>query len=204
MRFLLTSLILCLLCSCSLKTTRNLVEANTSSTNTITNPYFSNPNTDYIYKSKIDVYGNHFGGILIIKKLSEDTHRVVFTTEFGSTLFDFEFQKDAFKSYFIVDALNKPILINTLKRDFKILLNETLVVQQEYSSNTETVYKTRDGKRFNFYAFSKENKSLKKIVNTSSTKEKITFIFEDIKNASAHYITIKHHTIKLSLALQKL
>lgn len=67
MRFLLTSLILCLLCSCSLKTTRNLVEANTSSTNIITNPYFSNPNKDYVYKSKIDVYGNHFGGILIIK-----------------------------------------------------------------------------------------------------------------------------------------
>jgi hypothetical protein len=192
------------MCGCSLKTTRNLVETKSSLTKTISNTYFSDQNKDYVYKSKIDVYGKHFGGILIIKKTAKNTHRVVFTTEFGSTLFDFEFKENDFKSHFIVSALNKPIIVNTLKKDFNILLKETLLVQQEFTSNSSIFYKTKDENRFNFYVFSKEKPYLKKIVHTSATKEKITFTFEDIIDDSAHHIAINHHTIKLSLALQKL
>src|SRR6218665_2669598 len=54
----------------------------------ISPPYFSDSNVDYVYKSNISVYGNELSGIFIIKKITENTHRVVFTTEFGNKLLD--------------------------------------------------------------------------------------------------------------------
>ena len=59
--------------------------------NTIYNvPYFANPEIDYAYKANISVYGNDLSGIFIAKKINATTHRVVFTTEFGNKLLDFE------------------------------------------------------------------------------------------------------------------
>ena len=81
-RFLVISFVLILCNSCALKTTEGLRSAPITKTE-ITNPYFSSSAIDYIYKAKIDIYGKYFGGILIIKKVTDDMHRVVFTTEFG-------------------------------------------------------------------------------------------------------------------------
>ena len=80
--------------------------------------------TDYVYKAKIDVYGRYFGGILILKKVDENSHRVVFTTEFGSKIFDFLYEGDTFTKNFMIDDLDKKIIVNTLRKDFKILISE--------------------------------------------------------------------------------
>ena len=65
-------------------------------------PYFSNSETDYVYKANITVYGNELSGIFIVKKINETTHRAVFTTEFGNKLLDFEVSDTNFKINFIV------------------------------------------------------------------------------------------------------
>ncbi len=67
MRYLPISILFLLITSCSLQTTKNLIAKEVSQI-VVENPYFSNIDTDYIYKAKIDVYGKNFGGILIIKK----------------------------------------------------------------------------------------------------------------------------------------
>ena len=91
MRFFLTSFFLLLvLSSCSLKTTEGLRETPKTQSE-IENPYFSDSSKDYVYKAKIDIYGKYFGGILILKKVGDRSHRVVFTTEFGNKIFDFLF-----------------------------------------------------------------------------------------------------------------
>lgn len=56
----------------------------------VQNNYFSNPETDYVYKANIEVYGNNIGGIFIAKPINDTLHRVVFTTDFGNKLMDFE------------------------------------------------------------------------------------------------------------------
>ncbi len=55
----------------------------------VENLYFSSKE-DYVYKCQMDIYKNNVSGILIIKKISESTHRVVMTSDFGNKMIDFE------------------------------------------------------------------------------------------------------------------
>ena len=198
-----------LLISCSLKTTEGLRQVNVNKTD-VENPYFSNTEIDYVYKAKIDVYNKNFGGILIIKKIGFDSHRVVFTTEFGSKILDFQFDGDNFKKKFVVKDLDRKIFISILRDDFKLLISESIPVMAAYESESQKIYKTKKDKRFNFYMLNKGSGKLEKIVSTSKTKEKveINFISTEAQPAGgqeniADSISIKHNNIKLTIDLEK-
>lgn len=202
-RFLVISLLACsILVSCSLKTTEGLRQVHFNRSD-VENPYFSNSEIDYVYKAKIAVYGKNFGGILIIKKTGPESHRVVFTTEFGSKLFDFQFEGNTFTKNFVVEDLDKKFIINILKDDFKLLVNESATVLAVYESNNQRVYKTESDERFNFYFLEDKYEKLEKIVNTSKTKEKVEIDFTSSEENIADIITIKHKNIKLTIDLEK-
>ncbi len=202
-RFLAISfLAILLLVSCSLKTTEGLRQVHFNKTN-VENPYFSNPEIDYVYKSKIEVYNKNFGGILIIKKTGSESHRVVFTTEFGSKLFDFQFEDDTFTKNFVVEELDKKFIINILKDDFKLLVNEKTKILEVYESENQRIYKTHNDERFNFYFINAGTGQLQKIVNTSKTKEKMEIDFTSSDGKIADTIAIKHSNIKLTIDLEK-
>ena len=201
MRFLLISIFLLSLTSCKLLTTNGLTATPVSSPN-YTNLYFSDTNIDYVYKSKIEVYGKHFGGIIVIKKINLAHHRVVFTTEFGSKIFDFEFNKETFKVNFILEDLNKKILVNTLKNDFKLLLQENNSIEKKYMNAKYTVYQSQNKRRYNFYFINNENNKLEKLVNTSKTQEKVIVRYDSTQKNRANKILIKHQNIKLKIDLK--
>lgn len=188
--------------SCSLKTTEGLRQVHFNKAE-VENPYFSNTEIDYVYKAKIEVYGKNFGGILIIKKISPENHRVVFTTEFGSKLFDFQFEGDTFTKHFVVEDLDKEFIVNILKDDFKLLVNESAKVLAVYESKNQRIYKTQSDERLNFYFLEDKSEKLKKIVNTSKTKEKVEIDFSSSEENIADIIAIKHNNIKLTIDLEK-
>ena len=114
MRYLPISIfILTLILSCSLPLTKGLLEI-TPENKHVVNRYFSNTKMDYIYKTKFQILEHTFGGILIVKKIGEDYHRVVLTTEFGNKIFDFDFKENDFKVNYILDDLNKNFINNLL------------------------------------------------------------------------------------------
>lgn len=200
-RFLAISVVF-LSTSCSLRTTEGLRQI-TSVHNEITNPYFANLELDYVYKAKIEVYKKNFGGILIIKKTSPESHRIVMTTEFGSKLLDFEYNGDTFTKNFVVDDLDRKFILNVLQEDFKLLLIENATVVTAYESETNRVYKAKNGKRFDFYFFGKSSEKLERIVNTTKSKEKVEVDFTSSDGKVAEEITIKHNNIKLRIDLEK-
>lgn len=202
-RFLAISLVaVFVLASCSLKTTEGLRQVPFSKIE-VENPYFSNTEMDYVYKAKIDFYKKNFGGILIIKKIGFQNHRVVFTTEFGSKLFDFQFEGDTFTKHFMIEDLDKKFVVNILKDDFKLLVNEKAKVLEVYESKEKRIYKTQSEDRFNFYFLDNKDGALQKIVNTSKTKEKVVIDFTVSGENVAETIAIKHKNIKLTIALEK-
>jgi hypothetical protein len=187
--------------SCSLKTTEGLRSVSLEKTE-VFNPYFSNSATDYVYKAKINIYGRYFGGIFIVKKLRPDTHRVVFTTEFGSKIFDFLYEDDTFTKNFVIDELNKKFIVNTLRNDFEILISERAEVIEQFASEDNSVFRTEANNRFNFYFFDTSGNSLERIVNSSKRKEKVEIVFSsDVKN-EAQSIKINHANIKLFIDLE--
>jgi hypothetical protein len=212
MRFLLISLLTVLLCtSCALKTTEGLRETALVK-EVLVNPYFSQSSVDYVYKAKIDVYGKYFGGILIVKKTAADAHRVVFTTEFGSKIFDFLYEGDTFTKNFVLPDLDKKIIVNTLRDDFKLLISENIPVVKQFVSEDHKVYKSEMLGRYNFYFFDASEENLEKLVHTSKYKEKVTITFEPQEGKPedseekliAEKITIKHSNINVKIDLEYL
>lgn len=162
-------------------------------------PYFSNSETDYVYKANITVYGNELGGIFIAKKINESTHRVVFTTEFGNKLLDFEVSENDFKVNSIVEELDKKILINTLRDDFRLLFRKQYQIKEQFENSSSKVYQSLDGKRYNYIFISKADGKLLKLLHTSKRKEKINLIFTSENNMFADKIIIEHKNIKLRI-----
>ncbi|MGO4772821.1 hypothetical protein ACEN2I_14260 [Flavobacterium sp. W22_SRS_FK3] len=164
-------------------------------------PYFSDSKADYIYKTNITVYGHEMSGIFIAKKINDTTHRVVFTTEFGNKLLDFEISETSFKVNSIVSELDKKILINTLKEDFRLLLKKEYLIQEQFEHESDDIYKSEDGKRDNYIFFSKKEHQLEKIIRSSKTKEKITITFTSENDIFAEKVVILHQNIKLKIEL---
>ncbi len=128
-------------------------------------PYFKDSKTDYVYKTNISVYGHDLTGIFIAKKINDTTHRVVFTTEFGNKLLDFEISEKNFKVNSIVSELDRKILVNTLKEDFRLLLKKEYQIQEQFENESNNIYKSADGKRDNYLFISKKDRKLEKVIN---------------------------------------
>jgi len=203
MKFLQISILLLSLTSCTLATTKNLVSSPVVNTH-FDNPYFSDSNQDYVYKGKIDVYGNYFGGIFIVKKIGRLHHRIVLTTELGNKIFDFELQNDSYKVNYILEELDRKIIINTLKRDFQLLVKEHTIVKKKYKNDPYIIYQSQHKKQLNFYFINKDTGKLEKLVNTSKRKEKTIVNFESINKKLAQRIVIEHKNIKLKIELKYL
>lgn len=170
-------------------------------TTTFEVPYFTDPKMDYVYKANISVYGNELSGIFIAKKINDTTHRVVFTTEFGNSLMDFEISETDFKVNSIMEELDRKILINTLVSDFRLLLRSHYGIKNQFENTQNKVYLTEDNKMHNYLFVSKSENSLSKIVHASKRKEKINLFFTSENNIFASKIIIQHYNIKLKIEL---
>ncbi|MFD2602213.1 hypothetical protein [Flavobacterium suzhouense] len=201
-RFLILFLLIssCLLTSCAVQTVKGLEEKTPQAT-TYTTTYFSNPETDYVYKAHISVYGKDFGGIFIAKKINDTLYRAAFTTEFGNKLFDFEITDNSFKVNYILEELDKGIIVNTLKRDFTLLLKANHSISAQYENENNIVYKSADKGRYNYLFTDKASGMLSKIVNATKSKEKIVIKFSEENNILARKIVIDHKNIRLKISL---
>ncbi|TYB78595.1 hypothetical protein [Bizionia myxarmorum] len=200
MRYLIISCLL-LVVSCASYTKKQQLENQISTEKIIKNPYFSDKNQDYVYKASIEVYSKIFGGLLIIKKIDKGNHRVVFTSEMGKKLFDFSITETNFKVNYILDELNKKLLINLLKTDFKALVQEETAILKSFSKENSQVFQTLILDKKHYYYASNQ---LDKIIRTGHRKEKVEFLFSDINNNIAKSIIIAHSNIKLQITLKSI
>src|SRR5690349_17116324 len=75
------------------------------------------------FTTSIDVVGKHMSGLLFIKRMDNGSSRIVFTNEVGVKFFDFEFTSSGqFNAIDVIPQLDKRAVINTLRKDFELLL----------------------------------------------------------------------------------
>ncbi len=166
----------------------------------VENLYFSS-NEDYVYKCQMEVYGNDISGILIVKKISETSHRVVMTSDFGNKMIDFEISEDDFKLNYVLADLDKKMVINFLKNDFRELLRRKYPVAESFENEKSNIVRSEWGKKNYYLSFNKENSLLTNIVYTQNKKEKINFTFEAKKPTFAETIHLEHEDFKIDIKL---
>ncbi len=199
MRFLISSLILLLIGCGSYPAKMGYTEVDSIAL-TVSNPYFSDTNTDYVYKAKIKVFNNYLGGILIIKKTTPAAHRIVFTTELGNTIFDFSIIDNEFKVNRVLKEMDRKILLNILEKDFKSLLHEQAQITKNYNNGHSTISAATIYGKPHFYTF--KETQLERITRVGGQKEKVVFLFSEISNNIAKHIQINHKNLRFQIELK--
>lgn len=102
----------------------------------------------------------HLSGLLFFKTLPDATTRVVFQNEMGLTYFDFGWNnRDSFRVNKIIDQMNKPALIRTLKKDFEIILAKNLAWKSQRLFKDKTgnkVCRVNSDNGFAYYVFDQQ------------------------------------------------
>ncbi|UYW00989.1 DUF3261 domain-containing protein [Flavobacterium agricola] len=197
-RFLTFSALLFLLFSCkSYQPVTNLQPK----TQMVYNPYFANAEQDYVYSATISAYKHQVSGLLVVKALPNDQHRVVLTTEFGNTLLDITVFKGGYNKNYAMPDLDKKIILNILSHDLFIMLNTTWQTQAQQIAVEEEVFKATI-KNKNYFLF-KKNEALERIVY-AKRKKKVAVHFTTDSYQQATSVQLKHYNFDIEIQLQKL
>lgn len=157
---------------------------------TLVLPYFNETGFEYLYSGKIEAYGNSLNGILIVKKISETQKRVALLSDFGNTLMDFKIENGEVEVNYILEDLNKKIIVKKLKKYFELLVNSEYQVEAIYKKEGENIYTSKfQSKRVKLH----ENASsaIQQVKQVSRLKEKVEieyFSTSDIAD-SIHFIS---------------
>ena len=100
---------------------------------------FNQTDSTCLYHSLLDAYKFHLSGILALKKVGEG-YRIIFSTETGSTIFDFSISHGKCQSNYILKSAKNPLFIGLVKSDLLDLVQQyrkkkryEKFVKEEYS-----------------------------------------------------------------------
>lgn len=212
---LFVSILCCGLMACSPKLYRDLKPR----TEAAGPAYFSDPE-----KFRVDfdrelyscqVYGKtplgkrfNLSGLLFFKQLEDGSVRVVFQNQMGVSFFDFGWDTaNVFTVYQVMDQMNKPALIKTLKKDFELLLYKNLKLPATgvYYNGLGRDYVRYEMERgFVYYIF--EQGDVVQIENADDKRKVVVMALEQAKgmNTLAEKLHIKHLRANFSIDLTKI
>jgi len=202
MRYLLFSAacITCFCCSSDYRYMRS-IQANANCIATLSPRQL---NTSW-YHAGVDVLGNHISGLLFIKNMPDSSIRVVFTSEAGVTFFDFGFVDGNFKVHNIIGQLNKKPVIQTLRKDFELVLGLPFksASLQSWTMNDEVFYGVKQKKETAYFITTKDCASLRRLELGSSRKRKVTVLISGQSYPSPEKIELTHHTFNMKINLSR-
>jgi hypothetical protein len=155
------------------------------------------------YHASVDVVGNHISGLLLIKNMPDSSYRVVFTNEAGVTFFDFGFSRNgSFKVHNIIKQLDKGPVIQTLRKDFELILGLSFhgKAYQAWALDEDIFYGVSQKKETAYFITSKDCASLRRLELGSRRKRKVS-----VQLTGGYPLPTKielvHHTFNMQIKL---
>lgn len=203
MRYLLLSSCLLVLggCSSSYKQLQQ-IEGDASCLHKF-RPHF----TTVVYTTQVNIVGNYLSGLLVIKTMPDSSTRIVFTSEMGLSLFDFEFSaNDDFKVHYIIKKMNRDAVIKTLRQDFEMVLMRRLDMQTAriFKYDQRIYYSFPQKKGSNYYITDFNCDTLIGIEKGSQRKAIVKLVMQDYKEGIPDTIGISHTKFHFTIGLKRL
>lgn len=163
-------------------------------------PVFKHTFKAILFKTSL-AYGDklQMSGLLVLKQLKPNNYRTVFMTQFGLTLFDFEFGEQGFIIHKALEQLNRPIFLKLIQQDMELLLSRNIIGQtaQLYKKSKETqVLKVVESGTPLFFVQEKEQR-LKSVYKG----KKISIQYDKYRLGLPRKVNIQHHGLPLKLDL---
>lgn len=163
--------------------------------------------TTALYTTHVNIVGNYLTGLLVIKTMPDSSTRLVFTSEMGLSLFDFEFKSDGdFKVYHIIKKMDRKAVIKTLRQDFELVLIKGLNMQtaQIFRNNDRIYYSFPQEKGSKYYITGPECQELIGIEKASKRKPVVRVVMKDYLNGIPDTIGISHTNFQFTIGLKRL
>ena len=161
-----------------------------------------------LYKTSVDIVGNHISGILLFKKMTDSSIRVVFSNESGLTFFDFGFLPDEqFVVYQITPKMNKKAVIGTLRKDLDLILFRSMNGNQTYIlSDSPLVYHAfPQSKGINYYITNLNCSRLLKMQRASDKKPVMeAYLNTEAGFSSPDSISLRHLNFDFTITMKKI
>lgn len=143
------------------------------------------------FNATIDILKNHLTGLIIVKQTDSITKHIVFVTELGMKMFDFELKNNEIKTSYVFEPLNKPKLIDVLKTNFKsmLLLSEFGTNDCNYETVNDVFYVSRNKKNKQFFTVSK-TKGLT-LKETFYKRKRVSRVIYNFDSTTGNYTHIK-------------
>jgi hypothetical protein len=208
---ILISLFVVLFSGCHFSVCHSYKKAKTDEIKRHFGSYFSDSDSSYLYMSEIRFMKNYYSGLTVIKKQNDSISRVVFMTEMGIKVFDFEIQnplnnKDFYKVFYIMEPISKKVIQKTLTNDIGLLLQNAGEFDKNYyiSKNNLTVVKIKSHGRHFLYFFEKSKEYFKGIDVHSPCHKKSEVSFYGLPGLPPDSINIHHFGMKLNYTFRRI
>ncbi|MBK7098411.1 MAG: hypothetical protein IPH58_08725 [Sphingobacteriales bacterium] len=163
-----------------------------------------------LYRTTVNVAGNHLSGILLIKEMPDSSTRLVFANEAGFKFFDFEFSKTGdFRVYSIIKKMDKKSVRKTLKKDFQlILMNKPVSYLKQYKfkgkKEDEVYFAYNEGKDYYYYITNNDCTSFVRLERGSITKKVTAAFMQFQKDGLPESIDIQHKNFNFEISLKRI
>ncbi|MFY9310722.1 MAG: hypothetical protein WAQ28_16875 [Bacteroidia bacterium] len=155
-----------------------------------------NADSSRLYKAGISLYSKYYSGLILLKQTDATTSHLVFVTELGMKMFDFQIRDNEMKLIYVFEPLNKPELLNLLENDMKLiclqhLLNKEVDVYEKAGENSR-IYKLQNKKQRHFYVTDAPSRTVSRVLVKGSMRVKENVEYSYDSNGNASHIKLKH------------
>ncbi|WP_276681625.1 hypothetical protein [Empedobacter brevis] len=200
LRFLILSLFILTLTSCGTTYKIPGTQEKNKEEQQIVNPYFNQINKEYSYRFNITFMKKEMKGNFVVKKLGEDSHRTVMTSDFGNTLFDLSISQDKYILHYAMPDLNKKVVVKTLAEDLQTILKNDFQLDERIKTSTNIILKSED---VSLIFDPNETNYFHELVRLKNNKIKTINQFSSNQSDFPEKIFIKHNHFNLSIELNK-
>jgi hypothetical protein len=204
MRYLLYSLIACLLFQCKSEYAALVPAASDVSCQEKVMPRLA---PSLLYQASIDVTGHHLSGLLMIKHMPDSSWRAVFTNEAGVTFVDLGFQSDGNVTvHHAIRQLNRKPVLTTLSKDFSLIIGIPFYRARpnRYTAGDEVYFEVRQKKERYYFITSKDCASLHRMERGSEKKRVVSIEVPGTSYPTPSQLVLQHHTFDMQIKLNRI
>ncbi|MDM1497611.1 hypothetical protein [Myroides odoratimimus] len=200
-RVLLISLCSLLAVSCkSIKLDGIYTDSFITQESVIENNYFATLGEEHFFRANMTVFKHELSGLLVVKRMDENQHRVVMTSDFGNTLFDFSIYSDKYAVNYVMSDINKKLILNILAKDFQLFTAVQLPVKKLSLREDDTVFLGRYNKLETVVFWDNALGRVSRLVYGTPKKAKVSYNYVQSENDKP-ILSIEHYNFPMRIIL---
>jgi hypothetical protein len=161
-----------------------------------------------LFRCVLDISKNHVTGLILIKKTSDSSFRIMYSNEMGMNYFDFEFIRERFIVHYTFPSFSKTSFLKILEDDFRLLLPEDFSGKRTILGESDTGrignFKVRAVTGKYIYTVERDLSTIQSISSRGKLLRKTRIEFLRYGKGIPYRISVSNPTIGLKMKLTML